>query len=87
MNLNIIIINSMMINYPHDIQNHRAGFGKRGTGFEVNFWRLTVPLSWWLSWFITKMGVELVNFSSKTWWEEFWATDNSGIRLVSNSST
>ena len=31
--------------------------------------------------------IELIHPYSKTWWEEFWATDYEGIRLVSNPST
>ena len=84
--LNITIINGMVIKSHHDSWNHRNSFGRRGTGFEVRFWRLDVPLSWWLSWFITIKGVELVRISSNNWWEEVRATDNSGISLVSNSS-
>ena len=69
MNLNIIIINGMMIKSPRDSLNHRAGVGIRGYLFEFSFWRLDVPLYWWLSWFITTKGVELIRLYSKTWWE------------------
>ena len=31
--------------------------------------------------------VELIHISSKTWWEEFRATNDAGISLVSNPST
>ena len=65
MNLNINIINSMIIKSLHDRQNHRTDFGIRGPGFEVNFWRLAVLLSWCLSWFITTKGVKLTHISSK----------------------
>ena len=77
----------MMIKYPHYIPNHSTGFGRRGPIFEFNFWRLSVPLYWWISWFITMKGVELVHISSKTWREEFRPMDGSGIILVSNYST
>ena len=86
MNLNITIINGMMIKYPHDSQNYRAGFGRRGLGFEVNFCMLTNPLYWWISWFITMKVIELVHVSSKNWWEEVRDTDDAGISLVSNYS-
>ena len=85
-NLNIIIINGMVITSTHDRWNHRAGFGRRGTGFEVSFWILAVSLSWWLIWFFTMKGVELIHLYSTTQWEEFRATDDSGISLVSNPS-
>ena len=55
-------------------------------GFEVNFWRLDITLYWCISWFITIKDVELVQISSKTWWEEVRATDDAGIILVSNPS-
>ena len=86
-NLNIIIINGMVITSTHDRWNHRAGFGRRGTGFEVSFWILAVSLSWWLIWFFTMKGVELIHLYSTTQWEEFRATDDSGTSLVSNPST
>ena len=77
----------MMIKSPFGSLNHRNGFGRRGPVFEVIWWRLDVTLYWWISWFITMEGVELVHLSSKTWWEEVRATDNTGINLVSNYST
>ena len=86
-NINITIINCMMNKSPHDIWNHRTGFGRRGPGFEVRFWRLDVSLSWWISWFITMKSVELVHIYSKNWWEEVRATDDAGISLVSNYLT
>ena len=84
--LNITIINGMMIKSPHDSLNHRASVGSRGPGFEVSCYRLAVLLSWWFIWFIPMKGVELIHISSKTWWEEFWTMDDSGIRFVSNTS-
>ena len=51
------------------------------------FWRLDVTLSWWISWFITMKGVEMIHIFSKTWWEGLWATDDAGISLVFNTST
>ena len=60
---------------------------KIGTGFEVSWRRLAALISWWLSWFITTNGVELVHIYFKNWWEEVWATDDAFISLVSNSST
>ena len=86
-NLNITIINGTIIKSTHDSWNHRTGFGRRITVFEVSCWRLAVPLSWWISWFLTMKGVELINIYSKTWLEESRATDDSGISLVYNSST
>ena len=86
-NFNITNINGMMINSPHDSWNHKVGFGRRGTGFEVSCRRLAVPFSWWLIWFITMKCIELIHISHKTWWEEFWTTDDAGIRFVSNYST
>ena len=86
-NFNINIINGMMIKFPHDIWNHRVGSGRRGTGFEVSFRRLAVPLSWWLLWFVTMEGIALIHLSPKTWWEEFWITDYAFISFISNSST
>ena len=61
-NLNIAFINVMMIISPHDILNHRDGFGRRSPGFEVSFQRLSGPLYLWLSWFITMKGVERIQF-------------------------
>ena len=87
LNLNITIINVMMIKSPHDIWNQRTFFGRRGPVFEVRWWRLAVKLSWWISWFTTIKGIKLVHISSKTWREEVRAVDNSGIILLSNSST
>ena len=86
-NLNINIINGIMIKYTHDGKNHRTSFGRRGIGFELICWKLSVPLSWWLSWFITIKVVELDHLSSKTWWEEVRAMYDSVISLVSNYST
>ena len=87
LNLSITIINVTRINSPHNSWNHRPGFGGRGTGFELIFWRLDVTLSWWLSWFITMKGVALFHLYSTTWWEEVRDMDDSCIRLVYNSST
>ena len=81
---NIIIISGMMIKSPHDSWNHRDSVRRRGHGFELSFWRLADPLSWWFIWFINMKGVELIHLSSKTWWEEFWTTYDASIRLVSN---
>ena len=86
-NLNITIIKGMMIKSPHDRQNNRTGFGRRCIRFEVNWWRLAVTISWWLSWFIATNCVELVHISHKTGWEEVRDTDYTGISLVYNSST
>ena len=87
MDLNITVINGMMIEYPHDSWNHRTDFGRRVPGFGVRFWRLAVPLYWWLSWFITIKVVEFIHLYSKACWEEFRATDDAGISFVSNPST
>ena len=87
MNLNITIIIGTMIKYPHDSWNPRTGFGSRGTGFKVRFWRLAVPLYWWLSWFINTKGVLLFNNFYKNLWEEFRDMYDKGITLVSNYST
>ena len=86
-NLNIKIINYMMIKSPHDRWNHSTSFGRRATVFEVNFWMLYVPLYWCISWFVTMKGVELVQISSNTCWEEIRTTDYASTSLVSNSST
>ena len=67
-NLNITIINGAMIKSPHGSWNHRAGFGRRGPGFEVIFWRLAVPLSWSFICFFTMKGVELIHLYSNTLW-------------------
>ena len=40
----ITIINGIMINYPHDIWNHRSGVGRRGTEFEVRCWIPVIEL-------------------------------------------
>ena len=85
-NLNITIINGMMIKSSHDSWNNRAGFGRGGPIFEVKWWKLAVTLSWYLSWLFTSKGVEWINISSKTWWEEFRAMNDSGISLLSNPS-
>ena len=50
-------------------------------------WMLVVALFWWLSWFITMKGVELVQIYSNNWWEEVRTTDDAGISLVCNSLT
>ena len=76
-----------MFKYSHDVLNHRAGVGRRGSGFEVSYWSFYVPLSWCINWFVTTKGVGSNNISSKTLWEEFRATDDADIRLVSNPST
>ena len=60
-NLKITITTGMMIKYNYDIWNHRTDFGRRGPGFEVICWRLTVPPSWWISFFFTMKGVELID--------------------------
>ena len=85
--LNITIINGKMINSPHDSWNHRNDFWRRVHRFKVSYWRLDIPISWWISRFITKKGVELVHFSSKAWWEEVRSTDDSGISLLFSPST
>ena len=87
MNLNITIINGTMIKSTHDNRKHRTRFERRCMVFEVNCYKLAIPLSWFISWFITMKGVELFNIYSKTWWEEVRSTDDAGIRIVSNSST
>ena len=63
------------------------GVERRGPVFELSYWSLSVTLSWRLIWFFTTKGVEMIHLSSKSWWEEFRATDDSGIILVSNPST
>ena len=73
-----------MIKSPCDSKNHRTGFGRRGPGFEVNYWRLAITLSWWINWFITTKGIGLVHIYSKNCREEVRATDDAGISLVSN---
>ena len=55
--------------------------------FEVNFWRLAITLSWWISCFITTKGIKLFSLSYQTLWEEVRTTDDVGINLVSNYST
>ena len=67
-NLNITTLNGMFIKSPHDSWNHRTIFCRRVPGFEVRFWRLSVPLSWWLIWSFTMKGVELIHLYSKTCW-------------------
>ena len=86
-NFKITIIYGMMIQFPHDVWNHRVGSGRRGPGFEVSWRRLDVPFSWWFFWFVTMNCIELINIYPKTWWEEFWTTDDACIIFVSNSST
>ena len=81
-NLNITITNDMIIKSPHDSWNHKTGFGRRRPLFEVSCWRLSVLLSWWISWFVTMKSIELIHLSSNTLWEYFSSTDNAGIRLV-----
>ena len=85
--LNITVVNGTVIKSPRGSWNHRDGFGRRGPGFEVSFWRLDVPFSWWFIWFFNMKGVELIHISSKTWWYKFRATYDAGISLVSNTST
>ena len=63
-NLNITIINGMMIKFLCGIWNNRTGFGRIGRGFEVSWFRLAVPLYWWLIWFFTMKFVELIHPSS-----------------------
>ena len=86
-NFNITIINGMMIKSSRDSWNHRAGFGRKGYGFEVSCWMFSSQLSWRLIWFFTITFVEIIRLSYQTWWEGFWATDDAGISPVSNSST
>ena len=86
-NLNITIINGVMINYPHDIQNHRTGVGRRCPGFEVIICRFSVPLSWCISWLVTMKLIELFNLYYNTWWYSVSSTDYSGIVPMSNSYT
>ena len=73
-----------MIKSNHDNRKHRNGFGRRGPVFEVKCWRLAVTISWCISWFITTKGFELIQISSKNWWEEVMATDDEEISLVPN---
>ena len=87
MNLNITVTNVMMSKYTYYSKNHWTGFGRRGEVFEVNYWSLDVPLSWWISWFVTMKVVGLVSLSSKTGWEEFRSMDDASNILVSNYST
>ena len=47
--LKITITNGIMMKYPRDSQKHRTGFRRRDPGFEVKFWRVDFPLSWWIS--------------------------------------
>ena len=86
-NFNITIIYGMIIKFPHDSWNHRVSSGRRGPGFEVIYRMLAVPFFWWLFCFVTMKCIELIHFSPKTWWEEFWTTDDVHIRFVSNYST
>ena len=86
-NLIITIINDMMTESTYDSWNHWDDVGRRGSNFEVIWWRLYVPLSWWFILFSTMKGVELINISYMTWWEEFKDTDSADIRLLSNPST
>ena len=53
----------------------------------MSFWRLDVTLYLWFICLFAMKCVELIHIYSKTWWEEFRATDDSGISLVSNPST
>ena len=76
----------MMITYTHNSQHHRTGFGRSGTGSELNFWRLTVTISGHISWLISRKGVELVHLYYKTCWDKDRASDYSGIGLVYNYS-
>ena len=68
-NLYITIINIIMIESPHDNQNHGNGIGIRYAWFEVNCWRLAAPLSWWFSFFVIMNFIEFVHLSHKTDWE------------------
>ena len=77
----------MPIKPPQDIQKQSNCFVRRVPGFEVNCRKLAIPLSWWLSWFITMKGIELINLYSKTVWNYFRSADDSGIIIVSNYST
>ena len=87
MNLKITIINCTMINFTQDIWNHMTGFGRSVQVFEVIWWKLAVPLSWWISCLIDMKGIELVHMYLKTWWEEVRATYDAGISLVYNFPT
>ena len=87
LNPNITIINGMVIESSHNIRNHRTGFVRRSTWFEVNFWRLAVTISWWLSCLITMKCVELVHISHKYGWEEVRFMGNVCISLLSNFYT
>ena len=75
-----------MINSIRDSQNRR-NIGRRCMIFEVNCGRLAAPLYWWFRWLITMNSVENVHISSNTVWKEVIATNDTGISLVSNSST
>ena len=86
-NFDINIIYGMIIKSPHDSWDHRVGFGRIGPGFEVSCRMLSVPLSRWFFWFVTIECIEMIHLSPKTFWEEFWTTDDACIRFVSNSST
>ena len=72
-----------MIKSPHYSWKLKTGFGIRVPGFKVIWLKLDVPLSLWISWLFTMKVFEL----TKTWWEEFRAMDDSGIFLLSNTST
>ena len=85
-NFNNTIINGIMIEYLHDRQNHRAGFGKRDPVFEVKLCMFDIPIYWCISCLITVKGTELFNLSSDSWWEKVRSTHDSGIVLVSNST-
>ena len=86
-NFNITIIKGTVIESTHDSLNHRTGIGKRGAGFEFNWWRLYVPISWCLRWFITIECIELVNIFPKTGWKEVTITNDARVSLISNYST
>ena len=86
-NLKITIINGMIIKSPRDSWNHRTGFGRRVSVFEVSWWSLAVKLTWRLIYFFIMKGFGPIHLYSNNWWEEFRATDDAGIRIVSNPST
>ena len=43
------------------INIHRTGFEMKGPGFEVRCWMLAVPLYWYISWFVTMKGFEVIH--------------------------
>ena len=85
--LNITIINCVMIKSLHYIWNHRAGVGRRYTGFEGSCWGFSLSHTLGFMWVLAMNYIELVHLSYKTWLEEFRATYDAGISLVSNTPT